>query len=471
MTKETENLPTYHGIIKHQCQPLLLLKPEDDRWSLPTVQRSEQGWFPRDVMQIGSAFREKLGLKANVLRHIQDNGDAHLCELEVLDESWTPDLQWRWISAQELETLKLEVDFPLDAVRQWFTEVESGILPALRTPWERRGWWDTAVPWIEGNIAHLGYTITGPVEPHKTAWGGSAILKVETNRGRLYFKAVYQRPPGELELILAFAETHPDNVPKVLAADRENGWMLLEDFGDKLLDDHPESIWPNSVGHFARMQIEWSENLPRWRSMGCPEFDLPRIASMLEEVVADEARLTGISGGLTDQELKSVREVLPDIRALFEQLATFEIPLSLHQEDFRGGNVTYYQGNYIYFDWCDTIISHPFLSVNRMLDYISPPEGIHNWDGEMKHEEDGRRRAVRDAYLQPWEVFGSRERLLEAFALSRPLNGAYQAVRWYFDWQFYEPESPWAKVLYTIPASYLKNVLALHASVRDRFLY
>ena len=135
MTKETENLPTYHGIIKHQCQPLLLLKPEDDRWSLPTVQRSEQGWFPRDVMQIGSAFREKLGLKANVLRHIQDNGDAHLCELEVLDESWTPDLQWRWISAQELETLKLEVDFPLDAVRQWFTEVESGILPALRTPW------------------------------------------------------------------------------------------------------------------------------------------------------------------------------------------------------------------------------------------------------------------------------------------------------------------------------------------------
>ena len=40
---------------------------------------------------------------------------------------------------------------------------------------------------------------------------------------------------------------------------------------------------------------------------------------------------------------------------------------------------------YLFYDWGDTVIFHPFFSVNRMIDYLSPPEGIESWDGHFEH--------------------------------------------------------------------------------------
>ena len=105
-----------------------------------------------------------------------------------------------------------------------------------------------------------------------------------------------------------------------------------------------------------------------------------------------------------------------------------------------------------------------------MLDYLRPPTGVKEWDGEMTHEEDIKRRSIRDAYLEPWEAFESKERLLKAFILSRPLSDVFQAVRWYFDWRFYEPETPWARNLYTIPLHYLRNMIEIHKELKDKYV-
>jgi hypothetical protein len=36
-----------------------------------------------------------------------------------------------------------------------------------------------------------------------------------------------------------------------------------------------------------------------------------------------------------------------------------------------------------------------------------PPAGIKPWDGQMNHPDDGQRRRIRDAYLEPWTAYGS----------------------------------------------------------------
>src|SRR5205809_2748741 len=115
------------------------------------------------------------------------------------------------------------------------------------------GWFADAVAWIQSQLALPGYTAAGPIEQLKAAWGWSSILRVPTTAGRLYFKADYAKPPSEPALILALAERWPDNVPTIVAADLDRGWMLMRDFDGRMLDEQSLSECQGAVRPFAEL--------------------------------------------------------------------------------------------------------------------------------------------------------------------------------------------------------------------------
>lgn len=146
---------------------------------------------------------------------------------------------------------------------------------------------------------------------------------------------------------------------------------------------------------------------------------------------------------------------------MWARLDEYTIPPSLHLQDFRGGNIAVVGDSYLYFDWGDCVIAHPFLSVHRMLDFFRPPEGVKSWDGRMNHPDDGQRRNIRDAYLEPWTDYGSLSQLHEAFTLSRYLNEVYQAIRWYLETAYLEPGCSWHNTLVDGYLWHLRRLLAL----------
>jgi len=105
------------------------------------------------------------------------------------------------------------------------------------------------------------------------------------------------------------------------------------------------------------------------------------------------------------------------------------VPCSIHQEDFRAGNVYRTQeGALVIIDWNETVLSHPFFSAQRLIWFIEPPEGAgrHHL---REHESDRLRCALRDAYLEPFASLAPWDELREAFRISCLLAPLYDELR------------------------------------------
>ena len=454
MTEEENPGTTYNCIIGYEAEPRLLLIEGVAGWALPQVWGEGGGWIAHNGDQVRALVREKYNLDATAMRHLDSQREAEFCELEILQTNCNLPAGARWIGEAELSALKLERENDRPFLDAWLAETSSGQVPPLRPPWERRGWLDEALAWIDAQVER-----TGEVGYVKIAWGGSYILRVPIAGEDLYFKAVYTKPPGEVALVAALAERWPDNVPTIVAADLERRWMLMRDFGQDRLEDKPDARWGEAAQLLAEVQIDCAQYTDRWFALGCPLRGPEQMPAQIDRLLADETILTSGKFALNAEEMAKVHAAVPRWRAMWAELGEYQIPLSLHQQDFREGNLVVTGDTYLFYDWGDTVVAHPFFSAHRLLDYISPPEGVAHWEGYFAHPEDTRRRCIRDRYLEPWTRFESMKNLIEAFALSRHLNELYQSIRWFLELSYLEPVCPWYKVLYRAPARVMKNML------------
>src|SRR5205823_4513024 len=84
--------------------------------------------------------------------------------------------------------------------------------------------------------------------------------------------------------------------------------------------------------------------------------------------------------------------------------------------DFHSGNIIINDGNYIFFDWTDACIAHPFIDLPTLFDLGTPDTVL------------AERTRLRDEYLRTWEAYEPPARLLEAFELGYKLGMLHQAV-------------------------------------------
>jgi aminoglycoside phosphotransferase (APT) family kinase protein len=100
----------------------------------------------------------------------------------------------------------------------------------------------------------------------------------------------------------------------------------------------------------------------------------------------------------------------------------FAVPETLHHDDFHDGNVFYRDGRYIFADWAESAVAHPFFSLVVALRSIA-------YRAEVA-EDDLLISRLRDSYLEPWHRFASRAELLELADLTRPLGALCRALTW-----------------------------------------
>jgi hypothetical protein len=345
-------------------------------------------------------------------------------------------------------------------VLAWFRQSGSRRPPAGRAPWESKGWFETAVAWIGEQVARLGYTPTGPVEQVKTAWSCSCILKVPTTAGHLYFKATYARPPAEVTVVQELGRRWPRHVPAVVAADPTRRWMLMRDFGSRELSGLPFARWPAALRHFGRIQRESSVRLSTWWGMGCPDRRMDSLVSLLEPLLSDPLLAEAEPPfHLTEDDLRRLQTNRERWTEDFLQLGASPIPASIVQQDFRAGNVAIRGRAYLFYDWSDTVVSHPFFSACRFLDFVVGSSGGSGRRDHRRLPTVLRHQRLTDAYLEAWAEYAPPDRLRAVFRQAQRLNPLYQAVRWHLELPYCEAGSPWWRVARSVAAEMLMELL------------
>src|SRR5688500_6331502 len=103
---------------------------------------------------------------------------------------------------------------------------------ANHTPWTEAGWRQKIQEWIHKTLEPQGFVITGPLEQfHAYPW--STVLRIPTQSGSLYFKATALYTAQEAALTAFLSTLQPESVPRLIASDPEQGWMIMHDAGQR----------------------------------------------------------------------------------------------------------------------------------------------------------------------------------------------------------------------------------------------
>ncbi len=394
-----------HGLLRGDDGRVLVLA-EREGGRLPFVEAaiSEED----ELSALRDGFATLVGARTTIVRSVSRSVDEERKELEVGVELEAlgpiePSEGATWIGHDELAGIRLPAR-DRELLEALFTEDPH----PLRAPWARRGWFTEAAEWIESALAERGRPSLGPVE-QLSNWCISSILRVPTVQGDVYFKATARSPlfVDEGTVTGGLAELFPARTPRVIAVDRERSWMLLEDFG-------PLVGWGASVearvavlADYATLQAEAASLTDELFTLGLFDRRASWLATQLGSLLDEPDGL-----GLEAVELETLATRIPEFVDACGQLAAGPVPDTLVHGDLHLANVAGTCAPYVFFDWTDAAIAHPFLD----------PLAIH-------FEKDAAiRRTLLDAYLSGWSEFAAHDELAELWALATPLAFLNQAV-------------------------------------------
>jgi Phosphotransferase enzyme family len=375
----------------------------DPGWALPSVELDM--FADEDLSHVQRAFGDLLGIPLVVLRPVARDVDRERRMLEIvyvldgLELGSQPPAGTEWADAGLLPPEHREL-----AVRV-LEEVQA---PPTRAPWSHPGWLAEAEAWVEESLAQRGRPTTGRVEQVRV-WELSCVLRARTAGGAVFFKATADFPlfvdEGRVMRGLAQRSRH---VPRPLAVDSTRRWMLLDDVGPVVGWDAP--LEERELVHrlFARVQVESTARVGELFALGCIDRRPEWLARQATELLADDASLAG----LETAEVARLRSLAPALVAMCERLAAGPVPDALVHGDLHLSNVARRDGDYLFFDWTDACVTHPFLD---LIDVF-------------REEDAAARDALRDAYLSAWADFAARPELLRVWELAAPLAALNQAV-------------------------------------------
>ncbi len=293
-------------------------------------------------------------------------------------------------------------------------------------PWEQSDWLEQAIGWIHTQLAQRGLSVTGPVELlHQRPW--STFARVPTDNGVAFFKAPAPMYKYEAALTQALAGWRPHCTVPILAVDLDRGWLLSVDAGVTLrsLTRSADQIdhWLKALPLYVELQFDMIGRVPELLAFGVPDRRLAKLPYLYTQLLEDTENLrVGLEPGLTQAEYQRLRDLRLRFVEMCAHLASYGLPETIAHEEIHENNVIVGDGRYIFTDWSDSSVAHPFFSMLVTLRSVS------HW---LKLDEDGPEvKRIRDAYLEPWTKFETRDKLLVALELAYRLGMVNRALSW-----------------------------------------
>ncbi len=367
------------------------------------------GYANDELPRVRDALAALLGVQTVVVRPVARSIDEEAKVLEVGFEvealeavSLRPGSSW--IGRDEVPALSLP-DLDRELVQKLFGDRP----PPERPEWSYRGWFAEASAWIESALATHGRNLTGSVEQISN-WCISSILRAPTAEGRVYFKATARSPlfADEGAVTGGLASIFPENVPQPLAMDGTRRWMLLDDFGSNVGWKASLETRVEVLSLFGRMQVASSSRTGELEAFGAFDRRPAWLAREAASLLGDQATLSTLDG----EEAERLQGLLPTLVESCRRLAAGPVPDALVHGDLHMDNVAQRNGSYVFFDWTDACVAHPFMDLLAIV---------------FEEDRDARD-ALCDAYLAAWAEYASRDDLLELWRLAEPLVSLNQAV-------------------------------------------
>ncbi|HEY8847381.1 MAG TPA: hypothetical protein VIM24_12015, partial [Candidatus Limnocylindrales bacterium] len=157
--------------------------------------------------------------------------------------------------------------------------------PPLRPRWARSGWQARASGWMIAASAKAGRPLVSEPTPFYLR-GISALLRGRTAAGNVFLKAVFPPFHAEPGVTRLLAERFPRSVPRVLAIEADEGWLIVEDVAAPWVGNLPaeQRVVGLAVGAHAIVDLQRAvaSDLDAFVTAGCPLRPLAEVPELLD---------------------------------------------------------------------------------------------------------------------------------------------------------------------------------------------
>jgi hypothetical protein len=287
--------------------------------------------------------------------------------------------------------------------------------------WTEPDWLESVHDWIRLQLERVGLEAAGKIDqPHVRPW--STVLRAPTSSGPVWFKANVPALAHEAAVVEILAGRRPDLLPELLATDLERGWMLQADGGIRLREVLEENrnyeVWEQILPLYAELQIAVAADQGRLLAAGAPDRRLTMLADQFEELLGEKEALAS----LTENELDRLHKLTPRIAADCRELEAYALPATIQHDDLHDGQVFVRDNRYLFFDWGDACVSHPFFTLVVTLAVLAHRLELEHGAPELDR--------FRDAYLEPWTRFRPRSELETAYPIAYRLGVLCRGLTW-----------------------------------------
>ncbi len=269
-------------------------------------------------------------------------------------------------------------------------------------PWYRPDWFDGIAVWIDAGLADAGLRRRGPIRQVRS-WGRSSLLSVETDRGRVWAKAVPPVFAHEIAVTRLLGDVDPGFVPPEIAADPRHGRVLMEHVEGPLLSTIDDDLapWIATLQRLAEAQRVVAGDLQPARVAGLSTADPDRLAGMLPELLD------------VDGVAPAIRDVIPSLAEACRELAATPFGPSVEHGDLSPGQVIVGEMGPVVLDWSDATITHPFLAAASFL--IEPADVPIGLGADAV-------RTLASAYAEAWGGGPDAHRAMDLASIVYPLH-------------------------------------------------
>lgn len=313
---------------------------------------------------------------------------------------------FQWVDATDVvETL--EPDEARSVVRRHSERLDGAVAPH-EPSWARAGWFARASAWMERQLRADGIVIA---ESPRLVYQGplGSVLRAESDGRATFLKCAPPAFPHEASVTYALWRRLPEAVPAVIATDPGENWLLMHDYAGQLVDEGPESAWPEALASVAALQrssIRWASDIVAAGGQVRPLDQLASAIPLLQDHDRFERRL--------DQETRDAWvAATPRLVDACAALIDIGLPDTLIHGDLHPGNVVLRPAGHVVVDWSDAAIGNPFVDLVTFV--------IRAKDRDV-------RRRLADTYIESWDGAARPARRDDIAGLAMVVGSVYQVA-------------------------------------------
>jgi hypothetical protein len=298
-----------------------------------------------------------------------------------------------WVFTRALAaTLSRGVDFA--AVEAFLSKLEITGGHGATQPFLKLDWFTKSKKWIERRLRPHSLHLTGQFR-QLNASSTFSLIRFETNREPVWFKAVGEPNVRECAVTLTLARMCPDYLPSILASKPAwNAWLSLQAAGEALVANADIDRWKTAASSLASLQIRSMGGSEKLLKAGAHDLRTSRLLTLVEPFFEFARDSTGrsplqSSGNLTLLEVSDLKEV---VRAVLDELAGFHLADSVGHIDLNPGNIFCTSDRAIFFDWAEGFVGNPLFSFEYLVQHFR----------RTAVREPSTEEQFRNAYLEPW---------------------------------------------------------------------